>query len=84
MNARVTPRLAVLVSADIVILVFVGVAGSHALSGPEIIRITTGHGMHLLDVFVMALGGLGLVGVWWPFVAARRLQGRRLEEVERR
>lgn len=72
LNARVSRRRAVLASAAIVILVLISVAGSTRLSGPELFKLTDGHGIHLLDVFVMAVGGAGLLAVWWPVVFAPR------------
>jgi hypothetical protein len=61
----------VLVSIAIVILAMSGIVGSHALSGPEVLRITPDHGVHLLDLFVLAAGTAGLVACWWSEIPAR-------------
>jgi hypothetical protein len=80
LNGAVTRRVRVLVSIAIVILALSGIVGSHGLSGPEVLRITPDHGVHLLDVFVLALAVAGLLVCWWAEMPARdreRVDSRR-------
>jgi hypothetical protein len=61
----------VLLTVGIILLTLIGVAGSHAWSGPDVLKITSDHGVHLLDLFVLAAGAAGLVACWWAQILER-------------
>lgn len=72
LNDMVTRRLRIFLSIDIVVLVLIGLAGSTEYSGPDVIKIMPSHGLHLLDFFVMGIGGLGVLGLWWSEIPLLR------------
>jgi hypothetical protein len=70
----------VLLSLGVVTLTLVGVVGSHDWSGPDVLQITSDHGVHLLDLFVLAAGAVALLACWWakiPVLARGASERRR-------
>lgn len=66
------------------LLVLVGLAGSTWYSGPEVLKLMPEHGVHLLDLFVVGAGGLGVLALWWSEIPFLRRDNKRREAVDQR